>query len=93
MTPIAAAGVVMGKPRVMEQAIAEGYLPRILDWRRWDRRNWFLPRRLRLRDRPPCGAKSQKDQDQARCATSGSGADRRQAQAVARGPHGQFINQ
>ena len=32
----------MRKPRVMEQAIAERYLPRILDWWEWDGRDRFL---------------------------------------------------
>jgi hypothetical protein len=34
MTRIAAVGVFIRKTRVVEQAIAERHLPRILDWRR-----------------------------------------------------------
>jgi hypothetical protein len=77
----------MRKTRVVEQAIAERHLPRILDRWKWDGRDRFLVgaglRRRRLGSRPPCGAKGQNDQDQARYATSGSGDDRRQSQAVA----------
>jgi hypothetical protein len=87
MTRIAAAGVVMRKTRVVEQAIAERHLPRILDRWKWDRRDRLLVgaglRRRCLRDRAPCDAKCQDDQDQARYATSGSGDVRRQSQAVA----------
>jgi hypothetical protein len=97
MTGIAAAGVVMRKTRVVEQAIAERGLPRILDrWKR-DGRDRFLVgaglRRRRLGSRPSCGAKGQNDQDQARYATSGAGDDRRQSQAMVRGRHGQFTIQ
>ena len=87
----------MRKTRVVEQAIAERHLPRILDLRKWDRRDRFLVgaalRRRRLRNRLPCGAKGQDDQDQARYTAAGSGDDRGQSQAVARGRHGQFTIQ
>ena len=94
MTRIAATSVVMRKTRVVEQAIAERYLPLILDRRGWDRRDRLLVsarlRRRPLCDRPPCGAKGQNDQDQTRYSAAGSGDDRCQSQAAARGRHGQF---
>ena len=97
MTRIAAAGVVMRKTRVVEQAIAERYLSRILDRRKWNRRDRLLVgaglRRRGLCDRRPRNAKGQDDQEQARYTAAGSGGDRRQAQAVARGRHGQFTIQ
>jgi hypothetical protein len=97
MTRIAAAAAVTRKTWVVEQTIAERHLPRILDRRKWDRRDWLLVgaglRGRRLRNRPPCGAKCQNDQDQARYATLGVGGDRRQSQAVARCRHGQFTIQ
>lgn len=97
MTGIAASGVFIRKTRVVEQAIAERYLPRILDLGRRDRRDRLWGgarlRRRRLRNRRPCGAKGQNDQDQTRYATSGCGDDHRQSQAVARGRHGQFTIQ
>jgi hypothetical protein len=81
----------------VEQALAERHLPRILDRRKWERRDRLLIgaglRGRRLRDRAPCDAKCQDDQDQARYATSGSGDVRRQSQAVTRGWHGQPIIQ
>ena len=76
----------MRKPRIVEQAIAERDLPLILDWRSRDRRDRLLVgaglRRRRLRNRHPCGAKSQNDQDQARYAAAGSWGDRRQSRAA-----------
>src|SRR5271156_3683413 len=97
MTRIAAAGVVMRKMRVVEKAIAERYLSRILDRRKWDRRDRLLVgaglRRRRLRDRRPRDAKGQDDQEQARYTPASSGGARRQSQAVTRGRHGQFTIQ
>src|ERR1700720_4411572 len=97
MTRIAAAAVVTRKPWVVEQAIAERHLPWILGWRRWNGRDWLLVgaglRRRCLRDRAPCDAKGQDDQDQARYTATGSGGNRRQSQAVAPGRHGQFTIQ
>ena len=87
----------MRKTRVVEQVIAEGHLPRILDLRKWDRRDRFLVgaglRRRSLRSRLPYGAKGQDGQDQERYTAAGSGGDRRQSQTVARGRHGQFTIQ
>ena len=87
----------MRKTRVVEQAIAERYLSRILDRRKWNRRDRLLVgaglRRRRLSDRRPRNAKGQDDQEQARYTATGCGGDRRQAQAVARGRHGQFTIQ
>ena len=87
----------MRKTRVVKQAIAERHLPRILDRRKWNRRDRLLVgaglRRRRLSDRRPGGAKGQDDQDQARYTAAGSGGDRGQSQAVARGRHGQFTIQ
>src|ERR1700722_14817697 len=97
MTGIATASVVIRETWIVEQAIAERHLPRILDRRRWNRRDWLLVgarlRGRRLRNRPPCGAKCQNDQDQAGYATLGVRRDRRQSQAVARCRHGQFTIQ
>ena len=83
MTRIAAAAVVMRETRVVEQAIAERHLPRILDRKKRDRRDRLLVgaglRRRRLCDRRPRDAKGQDDQEQARYATLGVGGDRRQS--------------
>ena len=87
----------MRETRVVEQPIAERYLSRILDRRKRDRRGRLLVgaglRHRRLPQRRPRGAEGQDDQDQARYTAAGSGGDRRQSQAVARGRHGQFTIQ
>jgi len=87
----------MRKTRVVEQAIAERHLLRILDRWKWDGRDRFLVgaglRRRRLGSRQPCGEKRQDDQDQARYTAAGSGGDHRQSQAMVRGRHGQFTIQ
>ena len=84
----------MRKTRVVEQAIAQRHLPRILNLREWDRHNRFLVGaglgRRRLRDRVRRDAKCQDDQDQARYTAGGSRGDRRQSEAATRGRHGQF---
>ena len=94
MTRTAAAGVVMRKARVVEQAIAERCLPRILDQRTRDRRDRLLVgawlRRRRLRNRGAGGAKAHDDEDHARYIAARSGRDARQSQAMARVRHGQF---
>jgi hypothetical protein len=97
MTRIAAAGVVVRETRVVEKAIAERYLSRVLDRRKWDRRDRLLVgaglRRRRLCDRRRHDTKGQDNQDQARYTAAGAGGGRRQSQAVARGRHGQFTIQ
>jgi hypothetical protein len=87
----------MRKTWVVEKAIAERYLSRILDRRKWDRRDRLFVgaglRRRRLPDRRPRDAKGQDDQEQARYSPASSGGACRQSQAVARGRHGQFTIQ
>lgn len=86
--------VTIRKLRVVEQAISERHLPRILGRQKSRRHDRLLIgaglTRWRLRDRPACAAKGQDNQDQARYTTAGSGGDHRWLQAVARGWHGQF---
>ena len=88
--------VIVRKPRVVEQQVAERHLPRILGRQRLGRRHRLLVdagRGRRFRDRAPYEAKGQHDQDQAPYTTADSGDDRRQSQATARGRHGQFAIQ
>jgi hypothetical protein len=70
----------------MKQAIAKRHLPRILDGGRRDRGDRFLARQglalRRLRNRRPCSAQGQNDQDRARFAAASSSSDCRQSRAV-----------
>lgn len=97
MTGIAAAGVIMRKTHVMEQAISERHLPWTLERRKWDRRDRLLVgvglRRRGLRNGPPRSGKREDDQDQMNYAATGSGGYHRQSEAMVRGRHGQFTIQ
>jgi hypothetical protein len=88
--------VVITRKPVVEQQVAARHLPRILGRQRLARRHRLLVgagRGRRFRDRAPCEAKGQHDQDRARYTTADSGGDRRQSKAAARGRHGQFTIQ
>jgi hypothetical protein len=89
--------VTVLKTRVVEQGVTERQLPRIIGRQESGRHDRLLIdarlTRRRLRNRPACAAKRQEDQDPARYITAGSGGDRRQFEAVARGRHGQFTVQ
>ena len=94
---IAAQRVIMREARIVEQAIPERCLPRVLNRRR---RNWsdrFLAepplRRRRLRDRRPQGAKTDDREKQARSPRVDPKAVAVSRRLEARGRHDQFTIQ
>ena len=86
----------MGEARIVEQAIPERCLPKVLNRRDRNRSDRFLGefplRRRSLRDRRPQGAEIDDGEEQARYAAGRSEGGRRQSQAQTRGRHGDFTN-